>query len=195
MHESILIRTACASDAPDLLDIYRPFVESTAVSLEDDVPTTAEFVARIEKALHGWQWLVAEHEDLCVGYAYGTKHRERSGYRWSVEVSVYVHPGHLRRGLARALYTRLFDDLARLGYRHAFAGITLPNEPSIALHQKLGFESVGVFRNVGRKFDRWYDVSWWQRPLRAAPAAGADPDEAIEPPDLPFPGGSRDAAW
>ena len=179
MDASILIRPATEADAPDLLDIYRPFVESTAVSFEYVPPSVDEFARRIAKSLADWQWLVAEHDGRCVGYAYGGSHRERAGYRWSVEVSAYVHPGHLRRGLGRALYTRLFDDLARRGYRNAYAGIALPNDASVALHRRLGFEYIGVFKAVGRKFDRWHDVAWYQRPLPFPGVGGVEAAESV----------------
>jgi len=169
VRNAFLIRPARRADAAPLLSIYRPFVESTAVSFETVVPTVDEFAARIEKAAAGWQWLVGEQEGACIGYAYGSRHRERAAYRWSVEVSAYVHPDHHRRGIGRALYGKLFDDLAEKGFCNAYAGITLPNAASMALHRSLGFESIGVFRAVGRKFGRWHDVAWLQRALRDSP--------------------------
>jgi L-amino acid N-acyltransferase YncA len=165
----INIRSATHADAPELLAIYRPVVESTATSFELTVPTLEEFAARIEKANQRWRWLVAEGGGRCVGYAYGSAHRERAAYRWSVEVSAYVHPRHHREGIGRALYLRLFEELAQIGFCHAYAGIALPNNASIALHRSVGFEPVGVFRSVGRKFDRWHDVAWFQRTLRDRP--------------------------
>jgi phosphinothricin acetyltransferase len=167
--DSTRIRTATEADAPALLEIYRPYVESTAVSFETVAPTVDEFSARIAKSVAGWQWLVAERDGRCVGYAYGGLHRERAAYRWSAEVSAYVQPDHHRQGIGRALYTRLLDELARKGYCSAYAAITLPNDGSIALHRGVGFEPIGVFRSVGRKFGRWHDVAWFQRFLRDAP--------------------------
>ncbi len=163
------IRPATEADAASLLAIYRPFVESTAVSFETVAPTTDEFAARIAKAVAGWQWLLAERAGQCIGYAYGSAHRERHAYRWSVEVSAYVHPGHHRQGVGRTLYERLLEDLASKGFCNAYAGITMPNEGSIALHRSVGFESIGVFKAVGRKFGKWHDVAWFQRPLRSSP--------------------------
>jgi phosphinothricin acetyltransferase len=169
VNRSFRVRQATVADADALLAIYRPFVERTTISFETTAPTADQFAARIEKALAGWQWLVAEEADRCIGYAYGGLHRERAAYRWSVEVSAYVHPSHHRRGVARTLYTQLFADLARLGYCNAYAGITLPNEASEAMHRDAGFEFVGAFRAVGRKFGQWHDVAWYQRMLRDAP--------------------------
>jgi phosphinothricin acetyltransferase len=96
-------------------------------------------------------------------------HRERAAYRWSAEVSAYVHASHYRQGVGAALYRALFDVLASKGYCNAYAGITLPNEASLALHHKLGFQSIGVFKAVGRKFGHWHDVAWLQRVLRDSP--------------------------
>src|SRR3989441_10739345 len=98
MTGALKIRPATVADAASLLAIYRPFVESTAVSFETVAPTAEEFSARIAKAVAGWQWLLAERAGQCIGYAYGSAHRERSAYRWSVEVSAYVHPSHQRQG-------------------------------------------------------------------------------------------------
>lgn len=165
----IRIRSATVADASALLSIYGPLVETSAISFETVVPTTAEFAARIEMAVTGWSWLVAELNDRCIGYAYGSAHRQRAAYRWSVEVSAYVDSGHHRRGVGRALYLQLFEELTEKGFCNAYAGIALPNDASIALHRAVGFESIGIFKAVGRKFGRWYDVAWFQRNLRPSP--------------------------
>ncbi len=172
MPDTPTIRSAVEADAAALLAIYRPFVESTAVSFETVVPTVEEFADRIAKALTGWQWLVAEQDGQCIGYAYGSSHRQRQAYRWSVEVSAYVHPNHHRRGVGRALYLRLLEELAQKGFCNAYAGTTLPNEGSVALHRAVGFEFIGVFKAVGRKFGTWHDVAWFQRVLRDSPPSG-----------------------
>lgn len=166
------IRSATECDAAALLAIYRPFVENTAVSFEDVAPTVEEFAARIAKVNAGWRWLVAERNGRRIGYAYGSSHRERSAYRWSVEVSAYVDPQFHRQGVARALYERLLDDLAQAGFCSAYAGITLPNDGSIALHRSVGFEPIGTFESVGSKFGQWHDVAWFQRTLREQPPEG-----------------------
>ena len=165
MSDTPKIRCANAADAGPLLEIYRPYVESTAVSFEIEVPDVDQFAQRVAKSLEYWSWLVAEVDGNLVGYAYGTEHRARRAYRWSVETSVYVHEDHHRRGIARSLYLRLLDDLTAKGFGNAYAGVTLPNEASIGFHRSLGFESIGVFPRVGRKFGRWHDVAWLHRPL------------------------------
>ena len=162
-------RTATTADAAACLAIYGPVVESTAVSFEEVVPTIEEFAARIENALSAWTWLLAEKDGRCIGYAYGHSHRQRAAYRWSVEVTIYVDANHRGQGVGRELYERLFADLTSLGYCNAYAGVTQPNEASMALHRGVGFEYIGTFRSVGRKFDRWHDVAWFQRKLRETP--------------------------
>ena len=167
--DTLLIRSATLDDAPALLDIYRPFIEHSAVSFEMQAPSVDEFASRIDKALKGWAWLVAEVDGQCAGYAYGGTHRERAAYRWSVETSVYLHPDFHRRGIARLLYSQLFDVLAEKGYCNAYAGATMPNDASIGFHRSMGFEWIGVFKRVGWKFGKWHDVAWMQRALRDAP--------------------------
>ena len=169
MTHAVRIRPATETDAAALLAIYRPFVEASAISFETVAPAVEEFSARIRKALAGWQWLVAEKDGTCIGYAYGSTHRERAAYRWSVEVSAYVAPAHHREGTGRLLYSTLFAELAQKGYCNAYAGVTLPNDASVALHRSVGFTPVGVFEAVGRKFGRWHDVAWFQRRLRDSP--------------------------
>lgn len=165
-----LLRSATPADAPALLAIYAPFVTGTAVSFETEVPSVDAFGARIAKALAGWAWLVAEDtEGRCLGYAYGSAHRERAAYRYCTEVSAYIAPGQRGRGLGRQLYTALFDRLAALGYCTALAGVAQPNEASMALHRALGFSLVGTYQRAGWKFGAWHDIAWLQRPLRDWP--------------------------
>ena len=115
-------------------------------------------------------WLVAEDEDgRVLGYAYGGQHRTRKAYDWTVEVSAYVDRSAHRGGVGRELYLALFDRLKERGYRLLVAGITLPNDPSVGFHQALGFTRVGVFKNIGLKFDQWWDVGWWQLDLGEPP--------------------------
>ncbi len=163
------IRLAKIEDASQLVGIYAPFVEQTAVSFETEVPTVEEFAARITKVSSKWRWLVAEADGRCLGYAYGSMHREREAYRWSTEVTIYMAEGYRGRGLGSHLYEKLLEELAGLGYCNAYAGVALPNDASLGLHRRLGFEAIGVFKSVGRKFECWHDVAWFQRRLRDAP--------------------------
>jgi len=166
------VRPAVPGDAPAIALIYSPFVEETAVSFEETPPAPAEMLRRIAHAQSQWHWLVAEIDGTVAGYAYGTRHRERAAYRWSVEVSAYVDRRHHRRGVGRALYGALLADLADKGFCTAFAGITIPNDASVGLHTVMGFTPIGVFRSIGWKFGRWHDVAWFQRTLREGPPEG-----------------------
>lgn len=170
----VLIRPATPADAASVLEIYRPYVEGTAVSFETEVPSLEVFAARIDKALQGWAWLVAEVDGQCVGYAYGSAHRERAAYRWSTETSAYIRSGWQGKGLGKRLYQSLFERLAARGYCNALAVVVLPNDASVALHRAVGFETVGVFQRGGHKFGAWHDVMWLQRVLRDAPPAGKE---------------------
>ena len=119
--------------------------------------------ARIRKA---HIWLVAENDHgQVVGYAYGGPHRDRAAYNSTVEVSAYIDRNLHRTGLGRRLYTALFERLRERGYRLLVAGITLPNEASVGIHEALGFEPVGIYKNIGFKNGEWWDVGWWQLDL------------------------------
>lgn len=166
MSRDLSIRHATRADAAAALAIYAPIVRDTVISFEAEPPLESEFAERIETCNHTHAWLIAEADGALAGYAYGTSHRARHAYRYSTEVSVYIHEAHRGRGVGRRLYQRLFDELAALGYYHAYAGITLPNEGSTRLHAAVGFRHIGTFPRVGFKFGAWHDVSWWHRVLR-----------------------------
>lgn len=169
---ALTIRDACPADALQLLEIYRPFVEETAVSFELAPPTLDEFAQRIVHAQSHWAWIVAEAADQSVaGYAYGGAFRTRAAYQWTTETSAYVHPAHRGHGVGTRLYQQLLRRLTAKGFCNAYAGIALPNDASIALHRAVGFEPVGVFRRAGWKFERWHDVSWWQLALGDRPTS------------------------
>lgn len=170
------LRIARATDAPQVSDIYGPIVTNTAVSFEETPPSVGEMERRIVETLETYPWLVCERDGRIAGYAYATQLRTRPAYQWSVEVSAYTHPDALRSGVARALYTSLFEVLEGQGFVNAYAGITLPNEGSVGLHEGLGFEPSGVYRNVGHKIGRWHDVGWWQLALQNPPE---DPEPVI----------------
>lgn len=120
---------------------------------------------RIAKYGTSHAWLVAEADGAVAGYAYGSPHRERAAYSSSCDVAVYVDPAHARRGVGRALYAELLPLLAGKGLHAAFAGIALPNDASVGLHEAMGFTRVGIYREVGWKLGSWRDVGWWQRLL------------------------------
>lgn len=160
------IRPATAADAARCAEIYRPFVTDNWVSFELDPPDEAEMAGRIAAygASHGW--LIAQATDGSIaGYAYGSPHRTRAAYATSIDVAVYVDPAFARQGVGRALYDALLPLMKDQGFHAAFAGIALPNDGSIGLHEAVGFTPLGIYREVGWKMDGWRDVGWWQRLL------------------------------
>jgi L-amino acid N-acyltransferase YncA len=162
-------------DAGACAAIYAPHVEGGAVSFEERAPSPEEMATRIERYGADHPWLLAERAGEVVGYAYATAFNERSAYRWSTNVSVYIAEGARGQGVGRALYVALFGRLRECGFRMACAGITLPNEASVSLHESLGFERVGVNREIGWKNGAWHDVGWWQ--LELVPAGEGQPPE------------------
>ena len=153
------IRVAAPSDAKAVAAIYAPFVSDTVVSFEIEPPTPEVMAARIAKTLPTHPWLVAEQGGRVVGYAYSGEHRDRAAYRWSVDVTVYVAhneaPGWFGKVFVWAAYS-----IRTQNFRSAFAGITLPNNASVGLHEVLGFKPVGVYREVGFKHGQWREVGW-----------------------------------
>ena len=162
---SAAIRLATMADAPAIAAIYRPAVTDGVISFEYTPPSPSEMGSRMSATLERTPWIVCETNEGMRGYAYAFPHRERAAYQWSVDVSVYVHPAAHRAGIGRALYTSLFQILVLQGFHNAYAGITLPNPASEALHRAFGFTSVGVYRKVGYKFGAWHDVEWLERTL------------------------------
>jgi L-amino acid N-acyltransferase YncA len=160
-----MIRLATPSDAAPIAAIYAPAVTDLPTSFELAPPDADEMARRVATTLARTPWLVCERDGAVLGYAYASAHRERAAYRWSVDVSAYVRADARRLGVARALYASLLALLARQGFRNAYAGVTLPNDASVGLHQAVGFTPVGAYRGVGYKLGAWHDVAWFERPL------------------------------
>jgi phosphinothricin acetyltransferase len=172
-----------ARDAAACAAIYAPYVAATPASFEEQAPSVEALAERMQRITRTHPWLVLEDAGRVIGYAYATQHRPRAAYRWAADVGVYVDPVHQRRGVGRRLYAALLDLMRAQGLQIACAGITLPNDASVALHRAVGFEPVGTFRAIGWKAGAWRDVSWWQ--LRLAPAVdddGASPADPGPPP-------------
>lgn len=159
-----MIRTVSLDDAAACAEIYAPACLVTAASFEESAPSVSEMRARIAAVSARYPWLVYVEDGLVVGYAYANAHRERVSYRTSVDFTVYIREGFHGRGIGRALYAELLSRVRGV-YHRAYAGITLPNAGSVALHEAFGFRLVGVYSEVGRKFDRWHDVGWWELKL------------------------------
>ncbi len=161
------IRIAEPSDTEAVAAIYAPVVRDTAISFELEPPSAEEMRSRIVATLKALPWLVSlDGHGAVNGYVYASKHRERAAYQWSVDVTAYVREDARGQGVGKRLYAQLFGELVRLGYFQAFAGIALPNEASVALHESLGFEPLGIYRKVGFKHGAWRDVGWWQKQLQ-----------------------------
>jgi len=176
---TIEIRDASPQDAAACAAIYGPYVEETPISFEQRPPDADEMAARIERYSATHPWLVATDEGEVVGYAYGCPYQERPAYRWAAEASVYVSGERRGEGLGRGLYEALFERLRRQGFQVACAGITLPNVPSVGLHERLGFIRIGLSPRIGWKQGRWHDVSWWQ--LELLPEGPGVPPEPLPP--------------
>ena len=159
------IRLAKASDAASILNIYAPYIKETSFTFETEVPSTSEFAERINSYLQNWPWLVCEIDGMVAGYAYGSKYRDRTGYQWCAECSVYVHDDFHRRGIAKALYSALIGILKLQGFRNLYAVINTPNDRSVAFHEQMGFKFFANYENVGYKLGKWKTVGWWQLQL------------------------------
>lgn len=157
----MIVRSVEPADAEAILRIYGPIVLSSATSFEFDVPSADEMRARIARTTESFPWIVAEADGEFVGYAYATTFRARVAYRFTAETSVYVAESARGRGIGRALMTQLLEKLKSRGFRTIVAGITLPNDASVRIHESLGFAPAGVIPNAGRKFDAWHDVGFW----------------------------------
>lgn len=170
----LLIRLANPQrDAAAVADIYRPVVEATMISFEEIAPTADEMAERMSRTLERTPWLVATLGDEVVGYAYASAHRERAGYRWSVDLTAYVREGFRGQRIGRALYDRLVPMLRQQGFANAYAGIGLPNPASVALHEAIGMRLIGVYERVGWKLGAWHDVAWYGMRL-TEPTTAAD---------------------
>ena len=157
------IRMATVEDAAAIAAIYNPYVADSCVTFETEPVQAAGMAARITEVLDaGLPWLLAEDAAGAAGFAYASKWKGRCAYRFSVESTVYLHWDHTGRGIGRALYGRLLEEIRARRMHAVIGGIALPNAASIALHERLGFRKVAHFEQVGYKQDRWVDVGYWQ---------------------------------
>ncbi|REL25785.1 N-acetyltransferase [Thalassotalea euphylliae] len=164
------IRTVVQTDSAAIAKIYNHYIANSTATFEETSISTAQLGQRIAKVLHvKLPWLIIENDQQqLMGYAYASKWRGRSAYRFSSEVSVYISPQYLGHGYGQQLYEALFEQLRALGIHQAIGGITLPNPASIGLHEKLGMKKVAHFDKVGLKFGQWLDVGYWQIDLQQA---------------------------
>ena len=181
------VRAATAADGPACAEIYRPIVEETWISFETEAPSGTEMGLRIAATLPRLPWLVAEEGGVVLGYVFASPHRERSAYRWSVDVTIYMAEAARRRGIGTRLYKVLTGLLRRQGFHSAFGGVALPNEASLGVHRAVGFRSLGTYEQVGYKLGGWRDVHWLRLGLSDAREAPAEP--------IPFDALRRDPAF
>ena len=157
-----MIRECLASDAATVCEIYNHYILDTVVTFEETPLGVAEMAQRIAEIGAVFPWLVIEEGGVVIGYAYASTWKTRSAYRFAVESTIYLAPQSAGRGLGRGLYAVLLAEIRRRGFHSVIGGIALPNGASVALHEKLGFKKIGVFTQVGWKFDRWVDVGYWE---------------------------------
>lgn len=157
----MILRIAHRDDAEDVLKIYAPFIRETSLTFEIEIPSVTDFSNRITSYLKDWPWIIAESDGEIAGYAYASKYRERKGYQWSVECSIYLAEQFMSSGIATRLYAALFDILKLQGYRNVYAVINLPNDRSVRFHEKMGFKWFATYEKVGYKLGKWKDVGWW----------------------------------
>ena len=180
MDEPLLRDADPERDGAACAAIYGPFVTGSAISFEEEALDATRFAERIETTMRTHPWLVLEVAGGVIGFAYASPHRARAAYRWAADVAIYIDPAHQGKGAGRRLYAALFALMRRQNLCVACAGIALPNDASVGLHEALGFERVGVYRAIGYKAGAWRDVLWMQLALSSS---GGDepPPEVLAP--------------
>jgi phosphinothricin acetyltransferase len=156
------LRAVAESDAGDICAIYNPLIASSIVTFEQEEVPVQDMAARIRTICSEYPYFVAQCDGRVIGYAYASRWRTRAAYQHTVETTVYVHPQRTQAGVGRALYARLLQELRARKFHAAIGGISLPNDASVRFHEAFGFQRIGIHPQVGRKFDRWVDVGFWQ---------------------------------
>lgn len=161
--ERLTVRSAETDDAAELADIYNYYILNTCITFETEAVTSEQMADRIAETIATpLPWLVAETSGGILGYAYASNWKGRCAYRFSVETTIYLATNHAHKGVGLQLYTALIDAIRSMSMHSVIGGIALPNERSVRLHERMGFEKIGQFRQVGYKHDRWVDVGYWQ---------------------------------
>lgn len=170
---AVVIRLAAEADAAAIAAIYRPYVEDSRISFEEAAPSAEEMAARMQSVLH--PWLVMEIDGAIGGYVASSPYHRRPAYRWTVETGIYLSSSVQGRGLGRTLLSAMIELLTRQGFVTAIGAIALPNDASVALHEKLGFTRSGTYERVGYKLGQWTSVSLWQKDLAPRVATPTEP--------------------
>jgi len=158
-----MIRKVQLSDAEDIVNIYNYYIENTIISFETLKIDVNEETQRIKKILdNNYPFIVYEEQNVVLGYAYLSKWREREAYKNTLETSIYVHKDHYNKGIGKILYKELINLGKTQGIHALIGGMSIPNPQSRKLHKRLGFQRVGLFKEVGYKFNKFIDVEFWQ---------------------------------
>ncbi len=157
-----MIRPVAPSDAAAIAAIYNPYIRDTTITFEEEPVSTEEMAARIAKVTADFPWLVWEEAGEVIGYAYASTWRTRHAYRFAVETAIYLASGQHGQGRGATLYQALLAELRQRGFHLVLGCLALPNDPSIRLHEKLGFKKVGHMTEAGWKFGAWVDVGFWE---------------------------------
>ena len=160
-----MIRDVKPADATQIVEIYNYYILNSTVTFEEEAVAVADMEGRIADITVKYPWLVFELEGKVVGYAYASAWKSRCAYKYSVETTVYLKNGFSGKGIGSELYTELLARLQKLSLHGIIGGVAIPNDGCIALHQKFGFEKVAHFKEVGFKFDKWIDVTYWEKIL------------------------------
>ena len=158
----MMIRPIEQSDIANVLAIYEYYIINSPATFEEEVPSLESFTERINTILEKYPYLVYEEDGEILGYAYAGPFRTRIAYRFSTEVSVYIHKDHFGKGLGKALYGALLPIVKKQGFHTAIGGLTMPNEASVRLHEHFGFKKVAEFQDSGFKFGQWHNTGFWQ---------------------------------
>lgn len=166
MKNNPIIRLIKTADISQVLEIYTPFVTSTTITPEHEIPDLTEFSKKIKNIAAYYPVLVCEMNDIIIGYTFAHRFRQADGHQWSAEISVYIVSGYYGKGVAKTLYQTLFNILKLQNLINVFAGIVLPNARSEVFHKNLGFQEVGIFEKGIYKLGNWHDVKWLQLSLK-----------------------------
>ena len=162
MDKAFHIRLVKPADYAAILNIYSPYVTSTAVTFEYDVPSLSDFSERIKNICSHYPCLVCEANGEIIGYCYSGIHRVKTAYQWSTECTIYIAQAYHRKGIAKELYKTLFAILKLQGFVNVYAGVSVPNEQSEKFHIKSGFTEIGLFEKIGYKLGQWHNLKFFQ---------------------------------
>jgi phosphinothricin acetyltransferase len=160
-----MIRPATPPDAAAIAEIYNPYIRDTVITFEEEEVSAEEIASRIEKVTRTYPWIVWEEDGRLIGYAYGSTWRTRHAYRFATETAIYLAADCRGKGIGTKLYQALLAELRQRGFHSVLGCLALPNAPSVALHERLGFTKVGHMKEAGWKFGAWVDVGFWELQL------------------------------